>query len=142
MSDRESVEGVVLISEPALNALTERQRISYREHRRKYVKWLVDSYAEDTRKVYASILDQFHRYIWVNEGGFTTEVTHDHADDFLTERKESDEDYSTSYLDNIKLAIKSHLKRWESRSASERDMVASTDWTELCAVVLAVGWVR
>jgi integrase len=110
MSDRESVEGVVLISEPALNALTERQQVSYREHRRKYVKWLVEDYAEDTRKVYASILDQLHRYIWIDKGGFTTEITHDHSDDFLTEQKESNEDYSTSYLDNIKLAIKSYFE--------------------------------
>jgi hypothetical protein len=68
MSEREKVEGIVLIYEPVEEYLSSRQRIAYREHRRKYIDWLatrrkdpdaVEGYARDTYYTYANIACQF-----------------------------------------------------------------------------------
>lgn len=119
MSEREKVEGVVLIYEPVEDYLNSRQRIAYREHRRKYIDWLanrgqdpdaIEGYAYDTYYTYANITCQFHRHVWDREGRFTLDPSHEHANDYLTDKKTSDEDYSASHLHNIKLALKTYFR--------------------------------
>jgi len=118
-SEREKVESVVLIYEPVEDYLNSRQRIAYREHRRKYIDWLanrgqdpdaIEGYASDTYYTYANVTCQFHRHVRDREGGFTLDPTHEHANDYLTDKKTGDEDYSASHLHNIKLALKIHFR--------------------------------
>lgn len=72
MNEREKVEGIVLIYSPTEDYLNERQRVAYKGHRERLVKWLakrgtnpekLEGYAYDTY-TYANIIPQFHRYVW------------------------------------------------------------------------------
>jgi integrase len=160
MSEREKVEGIVLIYEPVEDYLNSRQRIAYREHRRKYISWLaregqdpdaLEGYAYDTYYTYANIGCQFHRYVWNQEGAFTLNLTHDHADDYLISKKMSDEDYSASHLHNIKLALKAYFRyvddEWnpditvksESGISQPKDFVTEDERKALREAVLEYG---
>ncbi|MCU4799619.1 site-specific integrase [Halobacteria archaeon HArc-gm2] len=119
MSEPEKVEGIVLISGPSSQYLNERQLIAYEGHRKKLIKWLarmgkdpekMEGYAHDTARNYATILDKFHRWAWENRGGYTIDLDHDHADDYLQENLLADDDYSDSHLHNIKLALLAYFR--------------------------------
>lgn len=119
MYKTDKVEGIVLYSRASSQRLNERQRISYKDHREKYIKWLtrrgkdpdsLDGYAHDTAKNYASIIDKVHRWKWEQHGGYTTDLDHDDADSYLTEQIMADEEYSNSHLHNIKLALKAYFR--------------------------------
>jgi integrase len=160
MSEREKVEGIVLIHQPTEEYLNSRQRIAYREHRRKYIKWLatrgqdpdaLEGYAYDTYYAYANVTCQFHRYVWDQEGRFTLDPTHDHAEDYLIEQKTSSEDYSSSYLHNIKLTLKAYFRykgnEWdpdltiksESGVSQPKDFVTNDEREALREAVLEYG---
>lgn len=83
MSKPEKHEGVVLIHEKVEELLSERQRIAYKEHRRRYIDWLayegkntdaLEGYAIATYRVYENITCQFHRYVWEREDRFTLDL--------------------------------------------------------------------
>jgi site-specific recombinase XerD len=121
MNEYDKVQGIVLISELSHNQLNERQRIAYRNHRENLVKWLatmgkdpekLDGYAHDTSRNYASILDKFYRWCWNQNEGYTTDIPHEDADQYLRELV-LDDDYSDSHLHNVKLALKAYF-RWRS----------------------------
>jgi hypothetical protein len=70
MSEREKVESIVLIYSTAGDRLNERQRVAYKGHRKKFIKWLakqgktpekLEGYAYDTYCAYSNIICQFHR---------------------------------------------------------------------------------
>lgn len=122
MNEPEKVEGVVLTPGPSRDYLNERQLIAYENHRRDLVKWLtqmgkdpekLEGYAEHTAKNYATNLDCLYRWVWEKEDGYTTSITHAHADEYLRELVLSDEDYSDSHLHNVKLSLKAYF-RWRS----------------------------
>lgn len=119
MNEPEKVEGIVLIPEPTREYLNERQLVAYKHHREKLLKWLarvgkspekLEGYAHDTANAYASILDKFHRWAWDRKGGYTLDIDHDDAETYLTERAMADENYSSSYLHNIKLALIAYFR--------------------------------
>jgi hypothetical protein len=118
MSEREKKEGVVLIYEPTEEYLNPRQRIAYREHRRKYIDWLanegkdpdaLEGYAEATYTNFANITCKFHRFAWNRTGSFTLTLSHELAEQYLKDQKKSG-DYSSSHLHNIKLALKAYFR--------------------------------
>lgn len=118
MSNGRKLEGVVLISDPAREQLTNRQQIAYKTHREDLVDWLayegknpemLEGYAKDTYTVYANIICRFHRYVWQQEGKYTLTLSHGHADSFLKEHVRNDE-YSDSYKHNTKLALKAYYR--------------------------------
>lgn len=119
MMEYEKVEGVVLISKDSHQRLNEQQLISYKSHRTKLIEWLrtvgkdpdkLEGYALDTSKAYASILDKLYRWKWDKHEGYTTDVSHDDAEEYLREMVLTKE-YSASYLHNIKLGLKAYF-RW------------------------------
>lgn len=119
MSKPEKVEGIVIISEPARDYLNERQLIAYKSHREDLIKWLsrmgknpetLEGYAHDTAKNYASILDKFYRWVWEREGGYSTDLSHDHADAYLRGMIMADDEYSESHLHNVKLALRAYFQ--------------------------------
>jgi integrase len=122
MSEREKHQGVVLITQPSDDWLDSRQRIAYREHRRKFIDWLAttgkdpdkyEGYSYDTYKTYATITCRFHRYVW-NQRGFSLNLSHEEADDYLVtqkiEGKDNGDDYSQSHLHNVKLALLAYFR--------------------------------
>jgi len=121
MDESAKVEGIVLISDPARRQLNERQLIAYRNHREDLIRWLatmgkepdkLEGYAEDTMRNYTTILDKFYRWCWEKNDGYTTDLPHERADEYLRELVLSDE-YSDSHLHNVKLSFKAYF-RWRS----------------------------
>ena len=126
MSKPNKVEGIVIIPGPSRGYLNERQLIAYKNHRTDLIKWLsrmgknpdkLEGYAYDTAKNYASIIDKFHREVW-DEKGYTIDLSHDNADNYLRSMVLSDREYSESHLHNVKLALAAYFRfqgeDWES----------------------------
>ena len=83
-----------LVPGPTEDRLGERQLVDYRTEREDMVKWLLtfgiepekaNGYAESTVKNRIYRMDQFYRFVWDQEGQYTTAVTHDHADAWMQE---------------------------------------------------------
>ncbi|MFO7926754.1 MAG: hypothetical protein ACQET5_15915 [Halobacteriota archaeon] len=81
MSEREKVEGIVLIYEPVEEYLNQREIVAYRNHRERLIKWLatqgknpeaLEGYAKDTFATYANIICTFHRDVWEKENHLLT----------------------------------------------------------------------
>lgn len=100
------------ITEKSEEVLNERQKVDYREHRKKLIHWLSqkgkdiqleEGLAEKTVRNYAARLDKFYRWVWRNEDGYTTRVTQGHADRYVEElatddlRREDGETYSSTH---------------------------------------------
>jgi len=94
------IEGIILIPEPSRATLGQRQQIDYKEHREELLDWLLvfgknppqaEGYAHATIKNTAQRLDSFYRWVWGEFGGYTTDVTHDHADAYMKALARKDE---------------------------------------------------
>lgn len=127
MSEVEKVEGVVIIPGPAAPYLNERQRVAYQEHRKDLIKWLsrigkkpdeMKGYAHHTTKNYAHIIDRFYREKWEAEG-YTTDLRRDDADRYLRGLVMADDEYSSSHLHNVKLALKAYFRYRDGEDADE-----------------------
>ena len=113
--------GIRLVTKPAENYLSERQLIDYREHRERLIGWMVnigkdpdhgEGYAYDTANGRAYRLDKFYRFVWKEqEGRYTTEITHDHADAYMRELAygETSQENKASHLKAVKM-----LFRWRA----------------------------
>ena len=73
--------------------LNPRQLVDYREEREACLTWLltfgkdpdqVVGYAPGTIKSRSARMDRFFRFVWDQEGGYTVNVDHDHADAWMT----------------------------------------------------------
>lgn len=82
------------VPNPTKERLTSRQLEDYTEHRVRLIEWMVnlgkspekaEGYAEDTVNGHAYRLDQFYRWVWDEEDRYTTQLTHQHADDWMRE---------------------------------------------------------
>jgi len=161
MSEREKVEGIVLIYQAVEDYLNERQRVAYRGHREKLIRWFATSgkdpdalegYAKDTYYTYANIVCQFHRYVWDEKDRFTLDLDHDDAESYLRELILSN-DYSDSHLHNVKLALKAYFRfigdDWKpeitipstSSASQPKDFVSENERAALREAVLEYGTV-
>jgi integrase len=110
---------IVLIPEPTRELLNERQRVDYRNHRKQWIMWLLnlgknpakaDGYSFRVAKRRASDTDRFYRYVWSDHAdGYTTTVSHDHANAYMKQLAYSD--YSESHKSNVQKSLMS-LFRW------------------------------
>lgn len=110
---------IVLISDPASESLNDRQKVDYRSHRKRWVKWLLnlgknpekaDGYSFAVSKRRAHDTDLFYRYVWEKHAdGYTTTVNHDHADAYM--KRLAFSDHSESHKSNVQKALMS-LFRW------------------------------
>jgi integrase len=105
------IDGVVVVPEPTRERLSERQLVDYKTHRESLIRWLLTQgkdlssgtgYAQGTVKPRAFRMDQFYRWVW-DQSGYTTHVTHDHADQYLQHL--ALEDASTAHKTNSKKAL-------------------------------------
>ncbi len=81
--------GFRVVTKPAEKHPSERQLTDYREHRERFIDWMMnigkdpdhgEGYAYDTANSRAYRLDKFYRYVRTEqEERYTTEITHDHA---------------------------------------------------------------
>lgn len=116
----EKVDGIVVVPEPSREYLNERQRIDYRDHRQKLIKWALnigkdpekangDAHSTVRQRTYR--LDKFYRWVWTEqEDGYTLNITTDHADNFSNHLayQENTTTYNASCQKAIKMLFKWH----------------------------------
>lgn len=109
--------------------LNHRQRLDYNEHRRALIEWLEtrgkepekhNGYSETVVSNYAYRIDKFYRRVWTEQGRYTTQVTHEHADEYMDAfakdeiRKDNGETYSGSHKRKTANAIEAMFE-WRAR---------------------------
>lgn len=81
-------DDITLVPEPSHERLLPRQQEAYKLHRKQLLKWALDrgkdpangdGYAHETVRSRAYRLDEFYRWVWEHEDGYTTNITADHA---------------------------------------------------------------
>jgi len=86
------LEDINFVTEPSAARLNERQQLDYRTEREQCLEWLYavgktpkrgEGYAFTTVKTRGSRMDQFYRWVWDTEDGYTASLTTDHADAYL-----------------------------------------------------------
>ncbi|WP_256544823.1 tyrosine-type recombinase/integrase [Halobellus inordinatus] len=127
-TEREYICDAPLLTEPSRSHLNERQITDYREHRRKLLTWLRDlgkdptkgeGYADGTVYNRAYRIDGFYRWVWKEqEDGYTTAVTHQHADAYC--RELLSRDCSDSHRAGAQKALKSLFKWYEHERGADK----------------------
>lgn len=116
-----NLEEYPVLTQPARNHLNERQLMDYRQHREAFIEWLfyegkhpeqAIGYSRDTVEKTAYRTDQFCRWVWQREGGYTFDLTPELADDYMKELAYSEK--SNTHKSNTKKALK-RLFKWLTR---------------------------
>ena len=157
------LDDISVVPEPSAEVLNKRQRLDYEATRKNCLEWLLvfgidpskgEGYAHSTVKNRSHRMDQFYRYIWDREGGYTVDVTHDHADAWM--RELAQEDKSNTHKANCQKSVKMLFKwrehehgldPWEptvtfsdSSSASQpRDYLTRTERKKIREAALEYG---
>jgi site-specific recombinase XerD len=124
---QQSLQGISVIPEPTEQRLTQRQATDYEEHRLSFINWLItfgknpqkaEGYAKETTRARSCRVDKFYRWVWENEGRYTTSVTHEHADDYMRELAYGDtsQDNKANHMKSLKT-----LFRWRSHKFGEEE---------------------
>lgn len=111
------LDDISVVTEPSTEVLNERQRLDYKATRENCLSWLLvfgidpskgRGYAHSTVKNRSHRMDQFYRWVWQQEGGYTVNVTHDHADAWM--RELAQEDKSNAHKANCQKSVKMPFK--------------------------------
>ena len=112
------LSGISVVTKPTKKRLNERQLEDYRHHREQCLTWLLavgkdpqraDGYAFSTVKSRANRMDQFYRWVWEQEDGYTAHVTTEHADAYM-QALAYDDDYSDAHKDTCQKAVQMLFK--------------------------------
>lgn len=123
------LEDVRVVTEPSAVFLNQRQLLDYRSQREECLEWLLvfgkkpekaEGYAFETVRQRAYRMDQFYRWVWEQEDGYVTKVTHDHADAWLHHLARRD--YSNVHKSNCQKAVQM-LFKWRQHEHG------ITEWT-------------
>lgn len=118
----ECVHDIVLVPEPSQEYLNQRQCVDYHDHREKLCQWMVnlgkdpqsgEGYAFATSRRRAHQLDRFYRFVWDEHGGYTTQITHEQANEFM--RALAYEEHSQTHKANAQKTLKMYF-RWRTDS--------------------------
>lgn len=113
------VDGVVSVSQPVEDRLSERRLLDYEEFKRDFVEWLLhvgkqpekaDGYARDTVEPTSSRIDLFYRWLWDREETYTTTATPKDASAYLDHLVYSEKNYSNSHKSNTQKSLKRLFK--------------------------------
>ena len=108
------LDEITILTEPSAARLNQRQQLDYESVRKNCLSWLLvfgidpskgEGYAHSTVKSRSHRMDQFYRYVWSHEGGYTADVTHDHADAWM--RELARQDTSNAHKSNCQKALTS-----------------------------------
>jgi site-specific recombinase XerD len=77
-----------------------------------------EGYARETTRRRATNADMFYRWVWREYDGYTTVVTHDHADEYTQELAYSD--FSATHKSNLQKTIRM-LYRWRAWEFGESE---------------------
>ncbi|WP_246988426.1 tyrosine-type recombinase/integrase [Halorientalis marina] len=118
-----------VVTEPSESYLNQRQLLDYREERTDCLQWLLtfgknpdraEGYAEGTVKPRSYRMDQFYRWVWDAEGGYTVNISHDHADAWMDHLARSD--YSNTHKTNCMKSVKM-LFKWRHHKRGDGEWV-------------------
>jgi site-specific recombinase XerD len=117
--------------------LTQKQYVDYRSYRESLTKWLLhfgknpekaEGYSSETLKVRLYRMDKFMRWVWDEEDGYTTDVTTEHADEFVKELAYSEESEvsCSNYVKALKMLFKwkrheRHGEDWDPKISFRSD---------------------
>lgn len=137
-------ESLEFVPTPATDYLNPRQAVTYNDHREGLITWLRskgknpakgDGLAETTAQNYASRLDDFYRWVWREYDGFTTRITHTHADAYVTHldedeiRKANGEPYAESSKRRTVDAITT-LFQWRAEHHGDDPWTPNIDFSD------------
>lgn len=80
------------IPEPSMEFLNARQAVDYNAHLKRLSKWLKtkgkdpeqnEGLAKLTAENYLNRIDRFYRWVWTRSDGYTTQITHANADEYI-----------------------------------------------------------
>lgn len=112
-------DSITVVTEPAEEYLNQKQLVDYRSEREDCLSWLLtfgknpkkaNGYALGTVEPRAYRIDQFYRWTWDQEGGYTTNLDTDYADAWM--RHLAQQDYSSTHRTNCQKAVKMLFKWW------------------------------
>jgi hypothetical protein len=119
--DTKIPDSIKIVPETTKDQLNQRQLLEYTNHREKLISWLLhvgknpekaEGYSPQILKYRCYRIDRFYRWVWEEIGGYTTEVTPEHADSFMEEVAYSD--YSNTHKDNCH--VENAVQMTESRA--------------------------
>ncbi|MFC4359297.1 tyrosine-type recombinase/integrase [Halobium salinum] len=119
-------EDIKLVPKPAEKQLNQRQLLDYETHRETYLEWLyhlgknpdqAEGYSQSTVKRDAYRLDQFYRWVWSQEDGYTTSITHTHAGNYIDHLAYGEN--SNSHKSKCLKALKRYFKWRHHERSSE-----------------------
>jgi integrase len=106
------LDDLTIVPEPTKDTLNKRQLVDYRAQREDCLEWLLalgknpeeaTGYAFQTVDNRAYRMDMFYRWVWQQENGYTADITHVHADDWLQHLARLDK--SNAHKDNCRKAL-------------------------------------
>jgi site-specific recombinase XerD len=131
------VDELTPLPAPSEEYLNKRQVLDYRAQREDCLDWLLTvgkkpaesaGYAFKTVESRAYRMDMFYRWVWKQEDGYTTALTHGHADSWLEYLARADK--SNAHKDNCRKALQM-LYKWRHHEYGDKpwtpDLSFSTD---------------
>lgn len=110
-------DGIPVTTEASEEQLNKKQLLDYREHREDFLTWLLTfgknpktatGYSRATVRRTAYRTDQFNRWVWNDQGHYTMNISHDHADAYMKELAYGDK--SNTHKSNTQKSIKRFFK--------------------------------
>ncbi|MFB6284122.1 MAG: tyrosine-type recombinase/integrase [Halobacteria archaeon] len=108
---------ITVVTQPSKEMLNERQLVDYKHERKECLEWLLtkgknpdraDGYAETTLESRTYRMDMFYRWVWSEIDRYTTDITHELADDWMYELAQQDK--SMVHKSNSQKAVKMIFK--------------------------------
>ncbi|XGI83064.1 tyrosine-type recombinase/integrase [Halorutilales archaeon Cl-col2-1] len=123
----DELNDITVIPAPTEEKLNKRQLVDYRQHRKECLSWLltfgkepgkVKGYAQSTVEARAYRMDQFYRWVWEQEGHYTTDITHEHADGWMKELAHQDKSnvHKSNCQKSVQMLFKwhKHEHNWDN----------------------------
>jgi site-specific recombinase XerD len=126
-----------VVTETSESFLNHRQLLDYRSEREDCLQWLLtygkepdkaEGYAKGTVKPRSYRMDRFYRFVWKLERGYTVNLTHDHADEWMDHL--AHRDVSATHKRNCQKSVKmlyKWLKHERGRGEWEPDITFAAD---------------
>lgn len=126
------IKGITVVTEKSLDFLNPRQLESYRLHREKMIKWMLNlgkdpekaqGYARATAETRAKRLEKFYRWVWAEEDKYTEVISTEHADLYM--KHLAHQDFTSAYKNCCQKAVKTLFKwrNWEFDAGIDWDPV-------------------
>ncbi len=130
------VSDLPIVTEPAKAHLNPRQLLNYKSERKDCLQWLLtfgknpakgEGYAFGTVQPRSYRMDQFYRWVWEQEDGYTANVQPEHGDEWL--RYLAQTDYSSTHKSNCQKAIQM-LFKWRHHESGTSQWEPSLKFSE------------